>query len=110
MNRREFHHIPAIYSNADTHLPIWTKAYNWKQQTEVFQHNDIANVYYVKSSDNKNALVTHEFIDAYERHMTSLKFKSFNHFIQTSFGLWRINMGEHRGGTQAHVPPCSAGN
>ena len=40
-------------------------------------------------------LVTHEFIDVYERHMTSLKFKSFNHFIQTSFGLWRINIDNH---------------
>ena len=37
-------------------------------------------------------LVTHEFIDVYERHMTSLKFKSFNHFVQVSLGLWLIEI------------------
>ncbi len=38
VNRHKFHLVSAIYTDPNIHLPVWTKAYNWKQSTEIFQY------------------------------------------------------------------------
>jgi hypothetical protein len=91
VNRHLFNSIPALYTNPNIILPVWTKAYNWKQSTEIF-HFKFKSLYYVRASENTNAVINDDFIENYERLMLSLKFKPFNHCIPTSLGLWCIEI------------------
>ena len=72
-------------------LPTWKTAYQYKQTAEIFQHAKFPNYYFVKSVGNSHPL-SELVIERYLVLMESGNFSSFNQFVSTALGYWRVTM------------------
>ena len=88
VNYLKFHKIPVVYTNNTTHLDLWTKAYNWRTSTTLYQLED-NNIFYSKATANQVS-IDNAYVSNYEELSKSHNYKDFNHFVTSSLGLWRI--------------------
>ena len=47
--------------------------------------------YYTRASENSSADLNENYLESYERRNQSFEYRTFNHFVLASFGIWKIS-------------------
>ena len=97
-NCKRFVDLPTI------DLKTWTLAYQWKKQAKILQMDSS---YFVASQNNKEFFISDTIILKYKKLMSECNFDTFEHFVSTDFGYWRIELPDNVDSTNWHTGKCT---